>query len=504
MTDLQILPGILDLLDAITEVRVKNPELRSAVLAALRLATSNGHLTAGSLYSLRFDGEISAIISHGESSLSEQEERDLVSQAHESRQVVVSGPMQAHPLGKDRRIYGVLLVENASEQSGLFLADLFLQWHAVAEFVNTQKAELIDENFALREEIKMQFSDKNIIGASGSFRHVIDSARRVAASAATVLIHGETGTGKELLARLIHDHSPRTNEAFITVNCGALTETLLETELFGHAKGAFTGAVTDHKGRFEAANGGTIFLDEIGEISPGMQVRLLRVLQEMEIVRVGETRTRKLDVRVVAASNRDLEKEVQEGRFRADLYYRLNVVHLNVPPLRQRPEDIPLLLEHFLSVYCQRNFKFIEAVTKDVLDIMKSYPWPGNVRELENCVEKMVVMAPGKEITADLLPMALVAHSHPSPEPNQPITAESFEQLLRRQMQAETNGAIESGGGELYDTVRSKWERYLFEAVLDATGNNKSKAARLLGITRNTLNARLSDLCEIKREWIVG
>ncbi|MDA3959307.1 MAG: sigma-54 dependent transcriptional regulator [Planctomycetota bacterium] len=499
--------SILDLLDAITEVRVKNPELRTAVLAALRLASANGHARSGRLYSLRFDGEISAIIAHGDSSLTEEQDRDLVIKAFESRETISFQDVTAHPLGKDRRIYGVLLLEASPEESGTFIADLFLQWHAVAEFINTQKAELIDENFALREEIKMQFSDRNIIGQSGVFRHVIESARRVASSSATVLVQGETGTGKELIARLIHEHSPRANEAFITVNCGALTETLLETELFGHVKGAFTGAVSDHKGRFEAATGGTIFLDEIGEISPAMQVRLLRVLQEMEIVRVGDTKTRKLDVRVVAATNRNLEEEVREGRFRADLFYRLNVVHLNVPPLRQRPEDIPPLVEHFLSVYCQRNCKYIESVTKDVLDIMKRYAWPGNVRELENCIEKMVVMAPGKEVTPDLLPLAVVAYgaaSSPIADSADEASAnETFEVMLKRQMQAETAGAVDRGAGDLYDVVRSKWERYLFEAVLDTTSNNKSKAARLLGITRNTLNARLGDLCTIKREWTV-
>ena len=303
------------------------------------------------------------------------------------------------------------------------------------------------------------------------------------------------------------------------MNCGALSESLLESELFGHIKGAFTGAVSDRKGRFEAANGGTIFLDEIGEISPAMQVRLLRVLQEAEIVRVGDHKTRKLDVRVIAATNRNLEEEVQAGNFRADLFYRLNVVYLSVPALRQRNEDIPLLLEHFLSKYSQRNCKFIEGISREALEIMKAYPWPGNVRELENCVEKMVVMAPGNEINSDLLPLALMAYSGKAPpdpvaDRGVPETAtiiatdgefnaEAFDTLLRQFLEMETSECRESGRNDLYAQVRSKWERYLFEVVLSSVNNNKSKAATLLGITRNTLNTRLNDLSSVTRQWTV-
>lgn len=501
-TDLPITDDLLDLLEAVTEIRVRNPELRASVLSALRLASSNGLIACGRLYSLRFDGSVSTIIAHGEATQAEDADRELVEQIVNDRQVTSADGVTAYPLGGERRLYGVILIEGADDRTGRLLADLFVQWHAVADFLNTEKAELIDENFQLREEIRRQFDDKNIIGVSGSFRRVVDNAMRVAPSSATVLVHGETGTGKELVARLIHEHSPRSNAPFISVNCGALTETLLETELFGHVKGAFTGAVADHKGRFEAAHGGTIFLDEIGEVSPGMQVRLLRVLQEMEVVRVGDHKARKLDVRVVAATNRDLEEEVREGRFRADLFYRLNVVHLSIPPLRNRPEDIAPLVEHFLSTFCQRNFKYIDHVARDTLDIMRAYHWPGNVRELENCIEKMVVMAPGNELTADLLPMAVVAYISTETEPSAPA-AETFEALLTRYLRSEIHGSIERGGGDLYNTVRAKWERYLFEQVLDTCRNNKSKAARMLGITRNTLNARLGDLCEVKREWTV-
>ena len=495
----------LDLLEAITEIRVLNPELRPAVLATLRLAALNGHITAGRLYSFRHDGQIAAIIGHGDSTQDEDADRTMVQRAYETREVEQIGQVIVFPLGRDKRCYGALVLEHPRPESAPLLAHLFLQWHAVSEFVTTQKAELIDENFALREEIRMQFSERNIIGSSSSFTRVVEQGRRVAASTATVLIEGETGTGKELIARLIHEHSPRCNQPFITVNCGALSDSLLETELFGHVKGAFTGAIADHKGRFESANGGTIFLDEIGEISEAMQVRLLRVLQEMEVVRVGDTRARKLDVRIIAATNRHLEEDVKQKCFRSDLYYRLNVVYLAIPPLRQRREDIPLLMEHFLSVYCQKNFKIVDFVSKEVMEIMKHYHWPGNIRELENCMEKMVVMSPGRELTTDLLPLSLMAYHAPadSDAPESAGAGESFESMLKRYLQAQTHTCIDAGDQDLYHQVRQKWERHLFDCVLEATRNNKSKAARLLGITRNTLNGRLNELCQVKREWAV-
>ncbi len=493
---------ILDLLDAATEARINNPQLRPSVLSALRLAHGAGLLRSARLMTLRHDGETREIIAHGEASQSEEADSQLMTRARDKRELVAEGALAAYPLGKAKRIHGVLLLEGAKPDVGPLLADLFLQWCAMAEFMNIEKAELIDENFQLREEIKQQFSDLNIIAVSGSFRRVIENAKRVAASTATVLIHGETGTGKELIARVIHEHSNRANGPFITINCGALSESLLESELFGHVKGAFTGAIADRKGRFEAANGGTIFLDEIGEVSQAMQVRLLRVLQEMEVERVGDNRVRKLDVRVVAATNRVLEDEVRKGTFRADLYYRLNVVYLHIPPLRQRTEDIPHLVEHFLNLFCQRNVKFIDSISREVLEILTRYPWPGNVRELENCIEKIVVMVPGKEITPDLLPMSVMAYD-PHQESDKAQGVASFEVRLKTYMQSETHSCLERGGADLYDTVRNKWERYLFEAVLNACNNNKSKAAQILGITRNTLNTRLKELCDVKREWTV-
>ena len=523
---------LLDLMDAITDVRVKNPELRASVLAALRLTSSEQAITAGRLYVLHESGSINVIISHGGASITEDDDQNIITEAVESREVISKDRVTAYVLGKGKRVYGVLMLEEAKDKIGHFLSDIFLQWCAVSDFLKMEKEELLDENYHLREEIRMQFSSKNIVSVSGALHNVLENARRVATSTATALISGETGTGKELVARMIHQYSPRSNQPFITVNCGALSESLLESELFGHAKGAFTGAISDHKGRFEAASGGTIFLDEIGEISENMQVRLLRVLQEMEVVRVGEHKTRKLDVRVIAATNRNLEEEVKAGNFRADLYYRLNVVYLQIPPLRHRREDITPLVEHFLGIYCQRNCKYIEHYSREVIELMKVYPWPGNVRELENCVEKMVVMAPGRELTVDLLPMAIMAYNEKqdadqfaneannyqistSDTPTAPVessqsnasspssSAEDFEQQVRDYMHQTTIACAQDGSNDLYQIVRSKWERYLFEAVLNHCGNNKSKAAQLLGITRNTLNARLGDLSTEKREWMV-
>jgi transcriptional regulator with GAF, ATPase, and Fis domain len=493
---------LLDLLDAATEARIANPQLRPSVLAALRLAAGNGLLRSGRLVTLRHDGGVKEIIAHGQASINEEADHDLVVRTRDRHEPIRTEQVVAWPLGKGKRVQAVLLLEGSDDDVAHLLADLFLQWSVMTEFASIEKAELIEENFALREEVRAQVSERNIVAVSGAFRRVLEQAHRVAASTATVLIHGETGTGKELIARIIHEHSRRANAPFITVNCGALSESLLESELFGHVKGAFTGAVTDRKGRFEAAHTGTIFLDEIGEVSPGMQVRLLRVLQEMEIERVGDTKTRKLDVRVLAATNRVLEKEVEAGRFRADLYYRLNVVYLQIPPLRNRPEDIPHLVEHFLNAFAQRNARYIESVSREVMETLTSYAWPGNIRELENCLEKMVVMAPGKELTADLLPMAVVAFD-PHQERDKDQGMASFEARLRQWMKIETHAALDRNATDLYEHVRAKWERYLFEAVLDSCGNNKSKAAQYLGITRNTLAIRIKELSSEKREWLV-
>jgi len=274
-----------------------------------------------------------------------------------------------------------------------------------------ERSELLEENIHLKQELKSRYSFEGIIGSSSKMQEVFKIVERVANSNATVLIRGESGTGKELIARAIHYNSPRAARPFIAVSCAALPETLLESELFGYEKGAFTGAVGQKAGRFELAHQGTLFLDEVPEISPPVQVKLLRVLQEREFERVGGTKTIKVDVRLIAATNRDLEQLVAEGHFRPDLYYRLQVIQVFLPPLRERTEDIPLLVQHFIEKYNKENGKFVKGATDETMELLMKYRWPGNVRELENVIERGVVLADANEdlITPDLLPSMLQA-----------------------------------------------------------------------------------------------
>src|SRR5688572_7400511 len=252
-----------------------------------------------------------------------------------------------------------------------------------------------------------------LIGASPAMEAVYRLTRKVAKTNASVLLLGETGTGKEMIATAIHRLSQRSSGPFVRVNCGALSESLLESELFGHVRGAFTGAVNNRTGRFEAAHAGTIFLDEINSTSLLLQVKLLRVLQEREFERVGDTQTVRVDTRVIAASNRDLMEEVEAGRFREDLYWRLNVVPIYIPPLRMRREDIPALVAHFLPIYREANDRYVVHIEREALEALQDYHWPGNVRELQNYVERAVVMAEGDELTANLLPDVVLGRERP-------------------------------------------------------------------------------------------
>lgn len=268
-----------------------------------------------------------------------------------------------------------------------------------------------EENQRLRQQLRTTFDFRNIVGRSGVMQEVYHTIERVSRSRATVLIRGESGTGKELVAKAIHYSSDRANGPFVAVSCAALPETLLESELFGHEKNAFTGAMTQKPGRFELAHKGTLFLDEIAEVPPSIQVKLLRVLQERAFERLGGTRLIKVDVRLIAATNRDLEQMVKEGTFREDLYFRLHVIEIYLPPLRERREDIPLLVEHFLNRYNQENGKHLKACTPEAMDILMKYHWPGNVRELENAIERAVVLADSDAelLTPDLLPRSITA-----------------------------------------------------------------------------------------------
>ncbi len=319
--------------------------------------------------------------------------------------------------------------------------------------------------------------------------------RRVANSSASVLLLGETGTGKELIAGAIHRLSDRAQGPFIRVNCGALSESLLESELFGHVRGAFTSAVSNRTGRFEAAHTGTIFLDEINSTSLMLQVKLLRVLQEREFERVGDTTTITVDTRVIAASNRDLAQEVDQGRFREDLYWRLNVVPIQIPPLRDRVEDIPQLVAYFLEYYSRANNRYVVHVKQETLDIMMQYHWPGNVRELQNYVERAVVMADGDELTVDLLPEAVV-RGRPvaqDPQAGDPSLASAdwntlIGSLVRRGILHATDHHQ-----SVFDYVVSRVEKEVIAQVLAECNYVQTRTAARLGINRNTLAKKLKD-----------
>ncbi len=322
---------------------------------------------------------------------------------------------------------------------------------------------LKEENLLLKERLGIRFDRRSIIGRSEAMAKLLDLVAQVAPSEATVLLNGESGTGKEIIAAAIHYNSLRKDGPFVKINCAAITETLLESELFGHEKGAFTGADRRKEGKFRQASGGTILLDEVSEMSLAMQVKLLRVLQEREITRVGGEEVIPIDVRVITATNRDLVREIAAGRFREDLYYRLNVVTLQVPPLRERKEDIPLLAVHFLKEFAEKNRKEIKGFTPRALDRMLRYSWPGNVRELMNTVERGVVLSRSDYLDeSDLSPILL-----PKDTPEERIEP--------------------AGAGASLEVV----EKATILKTLEEAGGNKSEAARRLGITRRTLHQKL-------------
>ena len=329
-----------------------------------------------------------------------------------------------------------------------------------------ERQSLVEENRTLRQEIRL-LTRREIVGTSPALRRVLDVATQAAPSTATLLILGESGTGKELLARYVHERSSRARGPFIAVNCSAIPETILEAELFGHERGAFTGAVGRREGRFAKAGGGTLFLDEIGELSPSVQVKLLRVLQEGEYEPVGGD-TVKSDVRIVAATNRDLRAQVAGGRFREDLFYRLNVIAMTAPPLRARREDIPLLVDHFLGIYCHKNARPRLSVARPVTELLGEYLWPGNVRELENVIERAVVLCRGDTLTVDDLPEAIVQASAPAPS------------------------ALTVAIGTPLEEVESR----LIRETLRHTKGDKSLAAQLLGISTRTIYRKLGETDE--------
>ncbi len=325
-----------------------------------------------------------------------------------------------------------------------------------------ERRRLRRESGALRARLAERYSFENIIGNAPAMQDVFKTVAQVAASRASVLITGESGTGKELIAAAIHQRSQRAKGPFVKLHCAALAESLLESELFGHERGAFTGAVGRRDGRFQQADGGTLFLDEIGEISPAIQVKLLRFLQEHEFERVGGNETLQVNVRVLAATNRDLKAEVERGRFREDLYYRLNVITLAMPALRERPSDVPLLASHFLQKYAAENGKVVSGFTDETLARLSGYGWPGNVRELENTIERAVVLCNGERITAAELP----PHVH---------------------------APVGPGGIQIPGSTLEKIERYTITKTLEAAGGSTSKAAEVLGISVRKIQYKLHE-----------
>lgn len=332
-----------------------------------------------------------------------------------------------------------------------------------------ERERLRKENELLRKEIKKEYSFENIVSKNEKMIKIFEVIRKVAPYKSTILITGESGTGKELVARAIHYNSDRSKKLFVPVNCGAIPENLLESELFGHVKGAFTDAIRTKKGLFEEADGGTIFLDEIGELPAQLQVKLLRVLQDGEIRRVGESKSIQIDVRIIAATVKDLVREVNEGRFREDLFYRLNVLHLSIPPLRERKEDIPLLVQHFINKHNQNLGKHIKEIDPKVLAALINYKWSGNVRELENTIERAVVLADGEKIELDDLPFEI----------------QNFQDEVPALSLTEEEYSIKKASRML--------EMGLIRKALRKTKGNHTQAARLLEISHRALLYKIKD-----------
>jgi nitrogen regulation protein NR(I) len=328
-----------------------------------------------------------------------------------------------------------------------------------------------------------------LVGECLEMQEVYKDIGRVAPQNVTVLILGESGTGKELVARAIYHYSSRSDRPFLAINCAAIPETLLESELFGHEKGSFTGADRKRVGKFEQCNGGTLFLDEIGDMTPLTQTKILRVLQDGQFERVGGNETIKADVRVIAATNRDLGKLIEEGRFRQDLYYRLNVYTIRLPPLRERAADLPLLAQHFLRRFSRELGKEVDRVTPEALELLQRYPWPGNVRELQSILKQAILQAQGPVLVADGLPPAVRAGAADT-VPTTSVEALDFVGLLTRFVE----NRLQAGSTKVHDDVLALVERTLFLQTLRHTGGNQSRAAHVLGITRKTLRAKLDSL----------
>ncbi|MCS7299196.1 MAG: sigma 54-interacting transcriptional regulator [Spirochaetia bacterium] len=392
----------------------------------------------------------------------------------------------ANPIMFEDNTLGVILIEKEFTNSSEFevvsrlmkevselLAISVLRYSKAKK----EKEDLISENEMLREQLLERYGVSNIVGKSQKMLDIFEIISIVSKTNSTVLIEGESGTGKELIAKTIHYASNRKDKPFVAINCAAIPETLLESELFGYKKGAFTGAISDKKGKILQSEGGTLFLDEIGDMPLSLQAKILRVIQEREVEPIGGTPV-KVDIRIIAATNKNLESLVEEGKFRLDLYYRLNVVKIEVPPLRDRKDDIPLLVDFFVNKFSKEHSKNIEGVEKDFMELFLIYEWPGNVRELENVIEHAVIMSKDKILTKDLLPRRLREISRVTP---------TYEERINQIVSEYVSSIDLSKENELYDKVIDPILKSLINQVVVRVNNNKVKASEILGINRNTL-----------------
>ncbi|MDR3457192.1 MAG: sigma 54-interacting transcriptional regulator [Verrucomicrobiae bacterium] len=495
----------LSLLFDISYTLESSLELREVIRPVLLKMADGLGMKRGTITILnREDGTSSISEAVGLPSVQNQQDyllacQELVKQAMESGQAIVVPDISKEPALKARwqqeqqvdpgspsaayicvpikfgaEVIGALSVERIHDGRVLLSADrrlLSLIANVIAHTVHfhrlaQEKLESLQrENERLQHQIQTSFRPPNMIGNSDAMRSVYRHIEQVAGSVTTVLIRGESGVGKELIARALHEQSPRKGRAFVKFNCAALPESIIESELFGHEKGAFTGAIAMRKGRFEIAGGGTIFLDEIGDISPATQVKLLRVLQEREFERVGGHAPIKVDVRVLTATSRNLEEMIGQEKFRADLYYRLNVFPIYAPPLRNRKSDLLLLADYFVEKYSKLNQKSVRRISTAAIDLLMSYHWPGNVRELENCMERAVLLSPGNSIEAHHLPPTL-----------------------------QKKAASEKSGGGTLDTAVAALEYEMIVAELKAGDGNMAAAARKLGLTERQMGLRVKRL----------
>ncbi len=391
------------------------------------------------------------------------------------------------PIKLEKKTIGAMSVDRLFSENISFEEDVRLltiissmvaQAVRIHQMHEKEKEQLTRENIQLKRELKKKFHPASIIGQSKRMEDVYASIETVSQTRATVMLRGESGTGKEMVAHAIHYSSDRADGPFIKVSCAALPDTLLESELFGHEKGAFTGAAAAKPGRFEMANGGTLFLDEIGDISPSTQIKLLRVLQEKEFERVGGTQTIRVDIRLITATNKDLEAETRTGKFREDLYYRLNVFPIFLPPLRERREDIPLLLEFFLRKSTEENRKAVKFISATAMEKLVDYSWPGNVRELENAVERAVILSKGDTLTPELFPILGV-------KKDDTRTTSAMAGFSPENVEA-------NGGASMLEKVEAL-EKKMIQDALSKSGGNQRKAAAELGITERILGYKIKN-----------